>query len=281
MKVLNYKYILPQENGIVDGLTRSDYMSTWYIDKSRGFLDSMELKGRVAFLYAGGATLPASESRVTEVKRSYREEPMKSGMVVRELSAFCMHKWIGALNDRHLIQYANINANTCASSMYSLYEAEQLLSNGFDQVVIVAEERTTYNTLRLFDEMGIDLKVSEGLAIIHLGKASSYGTEDITSCKVWYEWNRNPFGTTSNGYMEVYSECDFINPHGTGTENNETAEEVYKHKPQLRYKEMYGHTQGVSGLLEVCLVLDEQVTGDVLCVSSGLGGFYASCIVHK
>lgn len=281
MKVLSYKYLKPEEDGRIGGLNRSDYMSTQYIEMCRDYLDGVKLEGKCAFLYVGGATLPASESRVTTVKKSYREDPMQSGLVIRELSAFCMHKWIGALNGKEYIRYANINANTCASSMHSLYEAEQLLNNGYDQVLIVAEERTTYNTLRLFDEMGIDLNVSEGLAIMHLGKAESPADEDITDCKWDYEWNRNPFGTTKSGYMRVYTECDIVKPHGTGTENNEEAESVFKDKPQLRYKETYGHSQGVSGLLEVCMVLDENVESDVLCVSSGLGGFYGSCIVHK
>ena len=73
-----------------------------------------------------------------------------------------------------------------------------------------------------------------------------------------------------------------VNPHGTGTEINETAEtSLFGDKKQLRYKEQYGHTQGVSGLLEVCLVLDADVNEDVLCVSSGLGGFYGSCTIYN
>jgi hypothetical protein len=187
-----------------------------------------------------------------------------------------MHRWIGMMNGRDNVRYANINGNTCASSMYSLYEAERLLNDGFDEVVIIAEEKTSYNTLRIFDEMKIDLKVGEGCAVIHLGKG-----EGISECKWEYEYNRNPFGVTESGYKKVYTECDWINPHGTGTEPNENAEGFYD-KPQLRYKEKIGHTQGVSGLIEVCMVLDEpDVDGRVLCVSSGLGNWYGSCIVQK
>lgn len=281
MKVLSHKYILPNEEGVVTALERDGYMTTQYIELMREYLDVLQVKGKVAFLYAGGVLLPASEARNAVDTGKYRESIKDSGTCIREVTAYCMHKWIGAINGREHIQYANINGNTCASSMHSLYEAEKLLDSGYDEVVIVTEEKTSFNTLRIFDEHGIDLKVGEGCAVIHLGKAESPADEDITQCKWSYEYNRNPFGVTESGYGKVLSDCDYVKPHGTGTKTNEDAESIYGNIPQLRYKETYGHTQGVSGLLEICLVLDENIEGDVLCVSSGLGGFYGSCIVHK
>jgi len=279
MKVLSYKYIKPNEDGIVEGLDRQGYMTPQYIEMMRDYLDTIELKGKCAFLYAGGAMVTASEARNAEDKMIYREHEKKSTSVIKELAAYSMHKWIGSINGRANIRYANVNANTCASSMHSLYEASKLLDDGYDEVIIVVEEKTAYNTLRIFDEHGINIKVGEGCVVIHLGKAKTPADEDITDCKWEYEYNRNPFGVTDTGYARIISECDMIKPHGTGTDNNEAAEQ-YGDIPQLRYKEKYGHTQGVSGLLEVCMVMDEDVSGRVLCISSGLGGFYGSCIVH-
>lgn len=276
MKVLSYKYIKPNEDGIVAELDRHGYMTTQYIDMMYDYVTGLELKGKVAVLYAAGAVVTASEARNYSKENLYREPTKESSIVIRELAAYSMHKWIGMMKGRENVRYANINGNTCASSMHSLYEAEQLLNNGFDEVVIIAEEKTAANTLRIFDEHSIDLKVGEGCVIMHLGCG-----EGISQCKWEYEYNRNPFGVTESGYSKVVSQCDYINPHGTGTENNELAESIYGDMPQIRYKEQYGHTQGVSGLIEVCMVLDSDVRGDVLCVSSGLGGFYGSCIVHK
>lgn len=281
MKVLDYKVILPNENCVVPELDRTGYMTPQYIDMMRDVLDRIELKGKCAFLYAGGALLTSSEARNTNDNGRHRENVNWSCIAIKELAAYSMHKWIGELHRNENIRYANINGNTCASSMHSLYEAERLLNDGFDQVVIVAEEKTSYNTLRIFDEHKIDLKVGEGCALVHLGKADSAGSEDITNCKWFYEYTRNPFGVSQYGYNQVYSEHDIVKPHGTGTVNNELAEQVFYGKPQLRYKETIGHTQGASGLIEVCMVLDSDVQGDVLCVSSGLGGYYGSCIVHK
>ena len=282
MKVLSYKYIKPNEDGIVEGLDRQGYMTPQYMELMMEYLKTIKLEGKCAFLYAAGAAVTASEARNTIDSGKYREHEKKSSVVIKELAAYGMHKWIGVLDGRANIRYANVNANTCASSMHSLYEASRLMDDGYDMVVIVAEEKTAYNTLRIFDEHGIDLKVGEGCAVMVLGKASSPADEDITDCKWSYEYNRNPFGVTESGYRSVYTDCDYVNPHGTGTENNEIAENaVYGDADQLRYKEKYGHTQGVSGLLEVCMLLDdEDVKGKVLCVSSGLGGYYGSCIVH-
>lgn len=282
MKVLSYKYLLPNESGIIPELERSGYMTPQYINLVQEYLSTVILTGKVAFLYAAGVVLLASEARNTKDKQIYRERALDSSICIKELAAYSMHKWIGSFNGKENIQYANINANTCASSMFSLYEAEQLLNQGFDQVVIVAEEKTSYNTIRVFDEHKIDLKIGEGLAIIHLGKATNPADEDITNCQWSYEYNRNPFGVTSTGYAAVFNESDYINPHGTGTSINEDAEStVYGTIEQLRYKEQIGHTQGVSGLIEVCMILDENIQGNVLCVSSGLGGFYGSCIIRK
>lgn len=277
MKVLSYKYLLPEEDLLVKNLDRDAYMSTTYIELVRDYIDSVKLKGKVAFLYVGGATLSSSESRISKDLGLFRESTRNSTICIKELSSYSMHKWIGSFKDRDTIKYANINANTCASSMYSLYEASKLLDEDFDEVIIVAEEKTSYNTLRIFHEHNIELKVGEGLAIIHLTKG-----DDITDCKWSYEYNRNPFAVTKEGYNTIYTESDYINPHGTYTEANEEAEkELCRDTKQLRYKDRIGHTQGVSGLLELCLVLDEDIKGKVLCVASGLGGFYGSCIINK
>ena len=254
------------------------YMTAQYIDMAEEYLGNIKLEGRCAFLYAGGVLLGASDARNRVDKGTLRRNMQDSTLTIKEVAAFSMHKYIGMLDGRENIKYANINGNTCASSMYSLYEAENLLNNGFDEVVIVTEERTSYSTLSVFEESRIELKVGEGIAIMHLKK----GGDDIHDCKWAYEYSRNPFAVSVTGYDGIDGEAEYVNPHGTGTTTNEAAEQVVVNgRKELRYKEDIGHTQGASGLIEVCKVLDEDVTGDVLCMASGLGGFYGSCIVNK
>ena len=272
MKVSSYKYIINQELG--DG-----YMTQQYIKLLKDYITGIELKGKTAVLYAGGVLLSASEARNTVDKGTLRRSVQDSTMAVKELSAYSMHRWIGLLKDNDKVEYASINGNTCASSMYSLYEAEKLMNDGFDEVIIIAEEKTSYNTLRVFKESMIELEVGEGVAVMHLTKDGN----DIHSCKWGYEYNRNPFGVTESGYRKIWQECDIVKPHGTGTNNNEEAEQaVIGSKEQVRFKEEIGHCQGASGLLEICMLLDDtSVAGKILCIASGLGGFYGSCLVEK
>jgi hypothetical protein len=274
MQVVSCKYLVNPEVDV------EGYMTAQYISMLEDYIASLKLTGKkCAVLYAGGVLLAASEGRNTRKSGvKLRRKQLKSTLAIKEVSAYSMHKYIGMIEGNENVCYANINGNTCASSMYSLYEAEQLLKADFDEVVIIAEEKTSYNTLRVFSESRIDLQVGEGVAIIHLAKNGT----DITDCKWSYEYNRNPFLVTEEGYSTVATEAEYINPHGTGTTTNESAEASLREgKEELRYKEDIGHTQGLSGLIEVCMVLDENIKGDVLCVSSGLGGFYGSCVVHK
>jgi hypothetical protein len=273
MKVNSYKYFINPD------IKSDGYMTQEHIKLCKDYLKNLKLTGKCAFLYVGGATIPSSETRyVEQFDSNIAVQPIHSSTAIKESSAYCMHKWIGMLSDRDKISFASINANTCASSMYSLYEAQDLFEKGFDEIVIVAEERTSYNTLRVFEESRIDLKLGQGMSIIHLSREGS----DITNCKWAYSYDRNPFGVTQEGYSTVFSSCDIVKPHGTGTENNESAEQLLTSgRQQLRFKEEIGHCQGASGLIEVCMVLDSDVKGRVLCVSSGLGGFYGSCIVEK
>jgi hypothetical protein len=271
MKIVSYKYV-------VNFVDPDGYMTPQYIKLVKDYLETVKLTGKTAVLYAGGVLLSASEARNTVDTGKLRRNVQESTLAVKELSAYSMHRWIGILRDADKVAYANINGNTCASSLYSLYEAEKLLNDGFDDVIIIAEEKTSYNTLRVFKESRIDLKVGEGVAVMHLTK----GGTDMHSCKWEFEYGRNPFGVTESGYQKVYQDCDMVKPHGTCTPNNEEAEQlVIGHKEQIRFKEDIGHCQGASGLIEICMLLDSEVKGTILCQAAGMGGFYGSCLVEK
>lgn len=113
MKVLSYKYIKPNIHGIVEDLDRQEYMSPQYINLVEEYMRGITLEGKCAFLYAAGAVITASEARNAPDKGIYREKEKKSSVVIKELAAYGMHKWIGMLKDKELINYASINGNTC------------------------------------------------------------------------------------------------------------------------------------------------------------------------
>lgn len=258
---------------------RKGYMNAQYLKMFKEELSSITLEGDVAFLYVGGAAVHTGENRNYEGRFEGTQPILSDGPVIKNLSAYMMHKYIGVLHKNgNNITYANVNGNTCASSLYSLYEAEQLLEQGRVQhVVVIAEEKTSLATMRIFHEHGIPVKAGEGFACIVLSNEGN--GPSITDTKWEYSYNRNPFLVDIVGYEKVYSETELVKGHKTGTEQNDFAElEVFG--DTFGYKDKIGHCQGACGLIEVCLVLDEKLD-DVLCVSSGLGGFYGSCIINR
>ncbi len=285
MFIIDYQYLTPNvlqgDHNEIEGITREDYATNQYILRTKEIV----LTKPTAVLLAGGVAESQSEGGrdITQVSSKHVGSiPYnKSKRVLRETSSYSLHRWIGAIKNNHFVEYANINHNSCASSMYSICEAYRLLeSNEVEEVIVIAEERTSFNTIRTFKEQGIPITVSDGFAIMRFGKK---GCTRVTETKWKYLWERNPFGTSSEGYRKVASDTTIVKPHGTGTKNNENAEEILTaNKKTLYYKPTYGHMQGASTLVEMCLVLDDDtVKDDVLCVAAGLGGFYGSCVLHK
>ena len=287
MYIKDYKYLTPTiacgDHNEVEGINREGYTTRQYLDK----IKAPVLTKRTAVLYAGGFNIHQSESRdVSTVNtRHVGSVPFqKTSMVIKEATAYSLHQWIGAMEHNELVVYANINGNTCASSMHSLYEAERILKDGIaDEVIVIAEERTSFNTLRIFNEHRVPLVCGDGFAMLVLTNDKT--VNEIVDTKWFYSYDRNPFQTTGRAYLQVDTTkaIDNIKPHGTRTPSNNKAEEdLVKDRNAIYYKDITGHTQGVSAILEICMLIDDnEVAGSTLCVASGLGGFYGSCILHK
>ena len=288
MYIRDYNYLTPtvfgSDHNEIEGITRTDYATAQFIER----LPVITLDRPTAVIYAGGATLGQSEGRNTEGINSLYVGTVplnKSKLLIKELSAYSMHSWIKSMVNNHFVKYATINGNTCASSMHALYEANLLLtSKAVEEVIIIAEERTSFNTIRIFKEHRIDVTCADGVAVMRLLDVGI--GSNIVDCKWAYEWNNNPFGTTTTGYLAVDDEgCSVVKVHGTGTQNNDAAERVVEYgKDVINYKKTIGHMQGASALVEICMLLDdENVSSDepILCVASGMGGFYGSCVLYK
>jgi hypothetical protein len=258
-----------------DGFATSEFMK---------LVPKIALTRPTAVLYAGGAVSQSSENRVpskNSTKFSGSINPPQTKMQIMELAAYALHKWVGSMINNHYVVYANVNGNTCASSMHSIYEAFNLIKDGVvEEVIIIAEERINSATLRTFNENNINISLSDGFAFMRLSKEGE-GYKIIDS-KWSYLYNRNPFGVSEEGYNRVYfGNTDTVKVHGTGTSINDTAESFID-KPIINYKKDLGHTLGASALVELCMLLDDNnVKGSVECLASGLGGFYGSCVLIK
>lgn len=259
---------------------RVSHMTNDYVKMFKNEISQIKLYGKVGVLYAAGASLHQGESRAYKGNYTNTLKIQQSGPVVKELTAYMLHKYIGLLNKNNNVVYANINSNTCASSLHSVWEAKQLLDNGIlDHAIIIAEEKTSFNTIRIFHEHNIAVKPGEGFALLVVSKQGN--GPKLLDAKWEYNYNRNPFLVDVKGYQKVAMEADLVKGHQTGTEQNDSAEkEVFGEV--IGYKNEIGHCQGASGLVELCLLLDDnKINGRVLCVASGLGGFYGSCLVEK
>lgn len=259
---------------------RESYMTRDYISKFKHALSNIKLEGKVAVLYAAGASLHQGESRCYRGEYTNSLEIQSSGPIIKELTAYMLHSYIGLLNQDNEIVYANINSNTCASSMHSIWEAKQLIDNGIvEHAIVIAEEKTSFNTIRIFHEHQINVMPGEGFALIVVSKEGN--GVPLLDAKWEYSYNRNPFLVDILGYQKVKCEADVVKGHQTGTEQNDNAEkEVFGNV--IGYKDKIGHCQGASGLIELCMVLDDdKLKGKILCTASGLGGFYGSCVVEK
>lgn len=259
--------------------TRDSYMTAEYSRQFRKEIESLDLEGKIAVLYAGGVGIHNAEVRNYEGSFDCSVEKDVGGPVIKSVQAYMIHRYIGLMSFRNSVEYVNINSNTCASSLHSVYEAEKLIEyEGFDHVVVIAEEKTSFDTIRIFHEHSIKVKPGEGFACVVFSKEGRYKVRD---CKWAFDYNRNPFLVSSKGYQKIKTESTLVKGHKTGTTQNDEAEkDVFG--DVVGYKEKIGHCQGASGLIELCMVLeDKELKGDILCVASGLGGFYGSCIVEK
>jgi len=290
MYIDSYKYITADyvNDGYksIEGIVRDKYMTTQYTKLLRKYISNMKTTGRVAVLYAGGALVSNSEARQasSNLIERYNKIPINmSTALVKETSSYMMHKWISMMTFKEDIVYANINGNACASSIHSMYEAEKLLTDcTVDEVIIIAEERTAFNTIRIFEEHGINVTPSDGVVVMKLSNNKS--NLEVTDTKWAFSYSGSPFYSSSNGYDMVDTKgCDYVNPHGTGTSQNMEAEaNMTDGMPTILLKDKIGHAQGVSGILELCVVADDEfIKGKILCAASGIGNFYGSCVLNK
>ena len=262
-------------------LDRTKYMTQEYSKHMKEFAESIE-SSNAALLYAAGPAIHHSDSRNFTCNNS--------GYVVAKSQVGLNIMSVAKMFKNVKFEFANINANTCASSMYCLYEAKQLLE-AYDKVIIVAMEMTEPSQILMFEQLGVEIVCGDGLGIVVLNKTSGVARIDEVSWK----WNndRSPMSVSKEGYIKVLNELnlegiDVVKPHGTGTSRNDEAENEALVEMGLGdvgtklYKKDIGHTQGASTIVELGMLLDDVVVGTKsLVLASGMGGFYGGCVVWK
>ncbi|MEE8599289.1 MAG: hypothetical protein V3S69_07285 [Dehalococcoidales bacterium] len=238
---------------------------------------NIELTVPTAFLYIGGATVSSSEAGLGTGEGVYFPA-IKTG------ASYIAHMWASTFKNLEYLTQMQVIEGTCAAGIHAINQAFEMLysqrRDAVSEVIIIGHERITPDTTRLFKELGIPITCGDGFVYMRLGKGF-----DIADVKWKWAHNPNPFvfswetlDTLLPGYRIGY-----VKLHGTGTEANETAEAgLAELATPVRYKDKIGHTQGISALIETCLVMDDpNIRGRILVTANGLGGYYGAFTLTK
>lgn len=281
MHIIEYRHIAAYEprNGYIAIPELDRYKSSVQQFIALANLD-ITLTRPTAFLYVDGFAIAQSESGIN------LKCPKKYLPAIKTGNSYIMHEWIHTFKGKEHLAMADIISSTCASSLQAVYEAENLLNSGaVEEVIIIGGERTTEDTIRLFSELSIPIRCGDGFAYMRLGRDQIGSPQSIHHTKWKYTYQQNPFlfpKEELNTLMPVYP-VDYVKLHGTQTESNNHAEsDLATLGEPLLYKHLIGHSQGISCLLETCIVLDDDsIHGKVLVTANGLGGFYGAFTLIK
>ncbi len=281
MRIIDYKYIHGTED-------RGNYIAipelNRYKSSVRQFIAlanlSIKLNKPTAFLYVEGFSTSQSESGINTPKENNYLPAIKSG------AAYIAHEWVYTFSGKEHLRKVDIMSGTCAAGIQALYEADRLLNDGIvDEVIIIGGERITDDTLRLFKELMIPVTCGDGFFYMRLCRTTEGAQQDIYDIQWKYSYQRNPFMFPREvlDTLTPLHTVDYVKLHCTGTESNTAAEAGLANLGiPIVYKPLIGHSQGVSSLLETCLVLDDDsISGKVLVTANGLGGFYGAFTLIK
>lgn len=283
MHIIDYKYIHGTED-------RGNYIAVPELNRKKSSVQQfiklanldITLDKPTAFLYVDGVSLSPSESGLNPTNITNYIPRIKA------TAAYIMHEWVHTFKGKEFLQKVDVISGTCAAGIQALHEAQRLLNEGIVQeVIIIGGERITDETMKLFSELRIPITCGDGFVYIKVANTCTDIKVSYTVMNIkWkYTHQRNPFSfprEVLDTLIPDYS-VDYVKLHGTGTESNTSAEAGLADiaKP-ITYKGAIGHTQGVSSLLETCLVLDDSdISGKVLVVANGLGGFYGAFTLVK
>jgi hypothetical protein len=277
MQIIDYRYIQATERfpGVIQipELNRHTPATPQFIELAE--LD-LELTVPTAFIYIAGTVTDQSESGLGKGTGKFCP-------ALKSTTPYVAHQWCSEFQNKELLTSMEVVHGTCASAIQAVWRAHQILNDPYDpskNVVIIGQERITPDTIRLFKELGIRVTCGDGFVYMKLGQ----GVE-ISKPQWKWAYAQNPFSfsrETLDTLIPQYK-VGYVKLHGTGTPSNDAAEAgLTEFATPLTYKQDLGHTQGISALLETCVMLDDPtVRGRILVVANGLGGYYGSFTLTK
>lgn len=231
-----------------------------------------------AFIFVPGYTISGSEGGIGFTSKNPYVPAIKLG------SSYALHQWVHTFKGKHNLRHASMATGTCAAGIEAIKKAQDLLNyEDIEEVIIIGQERITSDTVRLFSELRIPVTCGDGFFYMKLSnEPEGYA---VINPQWKYAYNQNPFMFTRSDLDNVMPDYPVavVKLHGTGTQSNTEAEAgLASIAPTVQYKHLIGHTQGISSLLETCMVLaDDNLQGVILITANGLGGFYGAFTLIK
>lgn len=277
MRIIDYKYIHGTDRfpGVIQipELDRSKPATPQFIELADL---NIELTVPTALICIDSTPIHESDAGLSD-KCSGKYTP-----AIRTLSCYSAHQWCSTFKNIELLESLSVSAGSCASAIQAIRMADAIISGGagIEEVIIIGHERISPDTVRLFRELGINITCGDGFVYMKLGPGY-----DISNPEWRWQYNKNPFVFTRETLDELIPayRIGYVKLHGTGTPCNTEAEAgLAEVATPLVYKDKIGHTQGISALLETCLVLDDpNIRGRILVTANGLGGYYGAFTLTK
>lgn len=277
MRIVDYKYIkgTDRQDGLIaiPELDRNTPATEQFIRLAE--IDP-ELDEPTALIFIGGVTVAMSDTGLGKGNGVYFP-------AIRTSNAYTAHRWIRNWRCKEHVKHIEVIDGTCAAGIKALQLAQELIydpRNPIKEAVIIGHERISTETLRLFRELNIPITCGDGLVYMRVGMGW-----DIVHIDWRWAYNENPFAFSREDLDKLIPEYSvgYVKLHGTGTESNEAAEAgLAELGTPIRYKGEIGHTQGISALLETCVLLDDpNIRGRILVTANGLGGYYGAFTLTK
>jgi len=278
MRIIDYKYIVGAEGNsrqvIIPELNRTKPATPQFIELANL---NVKLNCPTALICIDGTTVHQSEAGLSKGTDQFVP-------AIKGTSPYVAHQWASSfINTAEWLQHMEVVNGTCASAIQAVSRAHAVIHNplnSIEEVIIIGHERITPDTVRLFKELGIRVVCGDGFVYMKLGR----GYEISNTIWSW-AYNENPFVFTRETLDELIPSyrIGYVKLHGTGTPCNTAAEAgLAELATPLNYKDEIGHTQGISALLETCLVLDDpKIRGRILVTANGLGGYYGAFTLTK
>lgn len=279
----NYKYVVGTEHDgkslLIPNINRDAISYLALKEHLNEYVQELAPTGsKQALVYIGGTLQQHSDVR--NVKGTCRDY----GIVIKTLVGNSIYA-IARMFPKWDFEYVVTDGQTCASGLSSICTAKDLINKGFTDVVLYGVDLVEASQVLMFEQIGANVTCGDGAVVLHFSNKES--AVEVGQTELLWNKDKSPMSVSKEGYGKLLSrfsnDYDIVKAHGSGTDANTEAElgAIGEDKRVVEYKSEIGHTQGLSGAIELCMLLEREKFNKALVLASGLGGFYSGCEIIR